>query len=80
MNFPSFASQCQPGSSCTSCLCQLSKAMGVAQSDPHDVTLCMKNFRCGWAGVDACSNSVPGNLDPRDDVSRVQFCPHAAPC
>lgn len=48
VNFPSFATQCLPDSSCTSCLCQLSKAMSVAQSDPHDVALCMNNFRCDW--------------------------------
>ncbi|KAL4458150.1 hypothetical protein ABPG75_013015 [Micractinium tetrahymenae] len=45
INFPSLTSQCQPGTSCTACMCQLSKAMQVAKSDPADLPLCMKNFR-----------------------------------
>ena len=49
VNFPSFTSQCQPGSSCTACMCTLSKAMTVAQSEPKDLSLCMKNFR--WVAL-----------------------------
>lgn len=48
ISFPSLTKQCQPGTSCTACMCSLSKAMQVAKSDPHDLSLCMKNFRWVW--------------------------------
>ena len=45
VNFPALTSQCQPGTSCTACFCQLSSAMAVANSDPMDLALCIRDFR-----------------------------------
>ncbi|KAI7845189.1 hypothetical protein COHA_001234 [Chlorella ohadii] len=75
VNFPSFATQCLPGSSCTSCLCQLSKAMSVAQSDPHDVTLCMNNFRT----VLMFPTELGGGSLSAAAYQRLQQCPVADP-
>lgn len=37
ISFPSLTGQCQPGTSCTACMCQLSKAMAVAKSEERDL-------------------------------------------
>ena len=55
VNFPALNKQCQPGSSCTACMCQLSNAMAVAKGDPADLSLCLNNFR--W--VLRCGLSTP---------------------
>lgn len=45
VSFPSLTAPCQPGASCTACMCRLSSAMGVASSAPEDLPLCIRSFR-----------------------------------
>ncbi|PSC71429.1 hypothetical protein C2E20_5236 [Micractinium conductrix] len=75
VNFPALNKQCQPGSSCTACMCQLSNAMAVAKGDPADLSLCLNNFRT----IMTFPAALGGSGLSKAAYSRLSLCPVADP-
>ena len=77
ISFEAMAGPCQPGTSCTQCMCHLSQAMAVTHSSTADTSLCLAGFRTALSFPTQLGGAALSDAA----LARLQQCPPAdGPC